>query len=312
MKTFFLALTLFWSLNVVGQGKLSVDQTNIRIGDQVKVTVEIDLSGGKEWINAEKAWPDTMKGIEVISGPEWNKENPAATKAAWVIAFFDTGWVRIPRLPLVIQQQGKSDTFLTNDIPINVMAVEPDSTGLKPIKEIYSQPFSLAYYKRYIPHAAILILLIAGLIYWWRHRKRNEMTSEPAPIILLPHEWAYQELNHLADKKLWQHGEVKEHYTLLTAILRQYLERRFGIHALEQTSDEIIVQLRFLLMDEVLLRDTEELLSVADLIKFAKADPGMDIHADTIERVRTFVRDTTLSDDTTIADQNTSGDEVVG
>jgi len=311
MKSLFLAFSLLYSMSGFAQGKLSVDHTNIRIGDQAKATVTVDLSGGKEWINADKVWPDTIKGIEIISGPEWNKENPSAATATWLIAFFDTGLVRIPRLPLVIQQQGQSDTIYTNDIPISVVPVEPDSTGLKPIKEIYLQPFSIAYYKRYIPHAVILLLLIVGLIYWWRHRKRNEVLPEPPPVILLPHDWAYQELNNLAEKKLWQHGEVKEHYTLLTAILRQYLERRFGIHALEQTSDEIINQLRFLLMDEALLHDTEELLSVADLIKFAKADPGMDIHVDTIERVRTFVRNTTSSGDSTIATQNTS-DEVVG
>ena len=107
----------------------------------------------------------------------------------------------------------------------------------------------------------------------------------------MPHEWAIKALDELAEKKLWQQGEIKEHYTELTAILREYLERRYGIHAMEQTSDEILVQLRHQhLKSESLLMDTEELISVADLIKFAKADPGMDIHAATIERVRIFVR----------------------
>ena len=312
MRTISLVFALLFPLVGFTQGKLSVEKTNILIGDQIKAVVRIDLSGGKEWVNADAVWPDTLKGIEIISGPTIDKENPSATTATWLVAFFDTGWVRIPRLPLVIRSQGKTDTIYTNDIPLSVMAVEPDSTGLKPIKEIYLQPFSLAYYKRYIPHAILFLLAIVGLIFWWRNHKRKQAIPEPAPIPLLPNQWAYQALDSLADKKLWQHGEVKEHYTHLTAILREYLERRYGIRALEQTSDEIIDQLRFLLMDEALLQDTEELLSMADLIKFAKADPGMDIHAATIDRVRSFVRNTTPSDDRPNSDHlNTSGDEAV-
>ena len=312
MKGFIVTCAILLPLTVYTQGTLSVDKTEIRIGDQVHATIKLDLGGGKEWVNTDAVWPDSLKGIEIVSGPTVNNQNPSATLATWVVAFFDTGWVRIPPLPIVIQQQGSVDTILTNDIPVNVMPVEPDSSGLAPIKDIYLQPFSLGYYKKYIPHAIIFLLAVLGLIYWWRHRKRHQVVPEPAPIPLLPHQWAYQALDHLAQQKLWQHGEVKEHYTNLTAILREYLERRFGIRALEQTSDEIIDQLRFHLTDASLLIDTEELLSVADLIKFAKADPGIDIHAATIERVRKFVLNTTLTIDPPNADQlNQSPDEVV-
>lgn len=102
--------------------------------------------------------------------------------------------------------------------------------------------------------------------------------------------------------RLWQKGEVKEHYSLLTGILRGYLERRFKIHALEQTSDEIIAQLSTLHLNEGTLHDTKSLLSIADLIKFAKADPGVDIHEDAIERVKTFIKETTIR-----AEADTSG-----
>ena len=94
--------------------------------------------------------------------------------------------------------------------------------------------------------------------------------------------------------------------------MREYLERRFAIHAREQTSDEILVQLRKQHLSNPLLADTEELLSVADLIKFAKADPGMDIHAATIERVRKFVIETipAFQQDTT-SEVKEEGDETV-
>jgi hypothetical protein len=312
MKTIWITLALWIPLACAGQAVLSVDKTEIRIGDQVRATITTNLSGGREWINADACWPDSLSGIEVVSGPEWNRDRADATIAMWTVAFFDTGVVRIPALKLVIQHQGQSDTFLTNDVPIKVIPVEPDSTGLSAIKDIYEQPFKPGYYKKYIPHILGAILLITALILWLRQRESKRVVPEPAPVPLLPHEWAFKALDDLAEKKLWQQGEVKAHYTYLTTILREYLERRFSIHAMEQTSDEILIQLRRLHLSAGLLINTEELLSVADLIKFAKADPGKDMHAATIERVRDFVKETTPDTSSQQVDKPKPGeDEVV-
>jgi hypothetical protein len=278
-----------------GQAKLTVDRTTIQIGDQVKATIEVNPGRGGAWINKKTIWPDSIKGIEVAGGPDTNVAKAIGIAASWNLSFFDTGYVHIPRLRVAFQHDGRVDTFYTADIPILVLAVEPDSTGLLAIKDIYVHPFSILYYKKFIPHALVALLLIASVVYWWRKRNRKAPPPEfviPPPA---PHEWAYAALDELAAKRLWQSGEVKEHYSLLTGILRGYLERRFSIHALEQTSDEIIAQLQSLNLSMTTLRDTASLLSIADLIKFAKADPGIDLHAAAIERVKTFVKETTMA-----------------
>jgi hypothetical protein len=292
MKGILLPLVFFIPFVCSSQATLSADKTEIRIGDQVKATILLDLGNGKELLNTDHIWPDSMKGIVVVDGPSWNRDKPESTTATWSVALFDTGVVNIPSLPLVIQQQGTIDTVFTNSFTVKVLPVEPDSTGLSGIKDIYEQPFNPGYYKKYIPHFIGALLLIAALVFWLRQRKSRRVAPEVVAIPLLPHEWAAKALDELAERKLWQRGEIKEHYTHLTDILREYLERRFAIHAREQTSDEILIQLRKQHLSNSLLTDTEELLSVADLIKFAKADPGMDIHAATIERVRKFVIET--------------------
>lgn len=293
MRGILLTIALGLCHGGISQAVLRVDKTEISIGDQIKATIRADLGDGKIWINIVSVWPDSMEGMEVVNGPVWNRENQSATEATWVIAVFDTGWVRIPPLSVVIQHHDRLDTFFTNDILVMVIPVEPDSTGLKPLKEIYIQPFSPRYYVQYLPHLAAILLIFAGLFFWLRRRKAKQVTPELASQPPLPHEWAIAALEELAERRLWQKGEVKEHYTALTAILRGYLERRYAIHALEQTSDEILMQLRQQRLRTSLLTDTEELLSVADLIKFAKADPGIDIHSATINRVRLFVQETT-------------------
>ncbi len=292
MKWCCLVILLHLNLHVFTQTVMTVDRTEVTLGDQVKATITTDLSNGKEWRNLDEVWSDSIPGIEVASGPELDSKNPASTRATWLISVFDTGYVHIPALRVVIRNGNQLDTFLTTDIPIQVKSIEPDSSGLAPIKDIVRQPFSLAYYKKYLPHALVIIALIIAIYLWWKKRNRTVVAPEiiiPEP---LPHEWALSSLDELETKRLWQSGEVKEHYSLLTAILREYLERRYDIKALEQTSDEIIGQLRGLELSSALLDDTAELLSVSDLIKFANADPGIDIHAAALMRVRNFVNET--------------------
>jgi hypothetical protein len=292
MKNILSIIALLLPAAGFGQATLSVDRSEIKIGDQIMATVTSEAFKHGELINADYLWPDTTDAIEVVSGPEWNRTNPSAISIAWRVAFFDTGWIRIPRLPLIVEKDGRLDTIYTNDVPVRVLPVLPDSMGLEDLKDIYVQPFNPGYYKKYIPHVLIAILLLAGIYLWLGQRKSKAVEAPPAPPPPLPEEWAKAALQALAEKKLWQHGEVKAHYTELTGILREYLERRYGIHAMEQTSDEIITQLKKQDLSRALLTDTEQLLSVADLIKFAKADPGADIHVDTVKRVYSFVEET--------------------
>ncbi|HJW29903.1 MAG TPA: hypothetical protein VJ508_11760 [Saprospiraceae bacterium] len=301
MRYAFWMLCLAFQSLASGQAEMVVDHVKIRIGDQLHATVSMLSTMGGEWVNQDKMWPDSMKGIEVVSGPVMNKEK---TQGTWTLSFFDTGYVRIPPVPLVLRHQGRLDTFYTKDIPIQVEAVEPDSSGLLAIKDIYVHPFNILYYKKYLPHALVALLLLGGLWYWWRKRRKKEAPVVLTPPEPTPHDWAYKALEELAAMRLWQKGEVKEHYSLLTGILREYLERRFRIRALEQTSEEIIDQLQSLNLSKGTLEDTESLLSISDLIKFAKADPGVDIHADAIERVKAFIKETTIASMAEVSNNN--------
>ena len=80
---------------------------------------------------------------------------------------------------------------------------------------------------------------------------------------------------------------------------------------MEQTSEEIIEQLRQQSLSNDLLDDTAELLSVSDLIKFAKGNPGIDIHTTTIQRVRTFVQETFFIPPPEVTAEKSTADEPV-
>ena len=85
---------------------------------------------------------------------------------------------------------------------------------------------------------------------------------------------AFRELDRLKEEKLWEKGEVKAFYTRLTEITRHYMERQYGIPAMERTTEEILEAFRRANMEDNLLDEMlKDLLELADLVKFAKEDP---------------------------------------
>src|SRR4030095_10613555 len=152
MRYIFIMAVMHVYLIVSGQASLTVDHMQATIGDQIKATVKVNAGNGREWTNIKEIWPDSAKQYEIVTGPDISHDDPSSTSATWTIAVFDTGWVRIPALPVLMKHNNQIDTIYTNDVPIRVEPVEPDSTGLLPIKEIYKQPFNILYYKKSIPH----------------------------------------------------------------------------------------------------------------------------------------------------------------
>jgi hypothetical protein len=73
---------------------------------------------------------------------------------------------------------------------------------------------------------------------------------------------------------LWQQNRIKEYYTELTDIIRVYIENRFLIMAMEQVTDEILGRFSCTkLIDSFMYDKLSHMLSLADMVKFAKAIP---------------------------------------
>ena len=94
-----------------------------------------------------------------------------------------------------------------------------------------------------------------------------ETPKIPAHII------AFGKLEILKGEKLWQEGKLKQYHSSLTDIVREYIENRYKIQALEQTTDEILWSFRNVAIDEESKTKLKRVLVVADLVKFAKEIP---------------------------------------
>jgi hypothetical protein len=175
---------------------------------------------------------------------------------------------------------------------VATIPIASDTVQIAPIKPIIEEPRTLEDLIPYLIPLLILII-IASIIYLIVNRNKRPKVIVPEKP-LLSHELALQKLVALQQQKLWQKGEVKQYQTELTFIIREYLENRFKIPALESTTDEIVQNLRKTEMEERWRDRLQELFVNADLVKFAKAQPPMTIHEQGMQEAIAFVESTKL------------------
>jgi hypothetical protein len=166
-------------------------------------------------------------------------------------------------------------------------------TGLYKQKDL---PFIFAEIRDYVIYAAIGVILF-GLLVWlavWlvlRFIKSRKAKPRKMPEIP-PHIVANKALTELGHRKLWQKGKFKLYYSELTDILRVYISGRWGVGAMEMTSDEIVMALRDIDMPTNSRSDLITILRTADMVKFAKAEPEAEINEENLNRALYFVENT--------------------
>ena len=171
------------------------------------------------------------------------------------------------------------------------------------VEGLHSQkdmPFIFAEIRDYVIYGTIC-LIIMGLLIWllvWlilQYVRESKRSPRPAPQIP-PHVVANKALVELGHRKLWQKGKFKAYYTALTSILRTYISGRWGVGALEMTTDEIILALRDIDMPSASRSDLIAILRTADMVKFAKSEPEAEENEENLNRAIYFVENTKLVD----------------
>jgi len=131
-------------------------------------------------------------------------------------------------------------------------------------------------------------LVLSG---WWLYRRRRK-----GPPALLPDEWALRELDRLTLPSAASEGAVERFHTEISDVVRRYLELRFRLPALEQTTVEFFEAVRqsphMNIPEQAILRD---FLEHCDLVKFARARPEAPECQNMVAMARRFVEQTASS-----------------
>ena len=256
----------------------SVDSTHITMGDWLNLTLQVRHADSVNVLWGE--FKDTLGVFEIVrldTLPSAGTGGSVMEGRKVTLSAYDSGSFVIP--PILFAYVRPNDTtrhyVQSNPLTIQVSSVEVDTAkAIKDIKPPLSVPLT---WKEIALYAGIILAigaLIYGGYYYYRKRKKKagEIVEEEAPKIP-PHIQAMIRLKELKEKRVWQQGDVKAFYSEATEIIRQYFEGRYGIMALELTSDEVFDQLkRFTLATDV-TKLIEAFFIDADLVKFAKYTP---------------------------------------
>jgi hypothetical protein len=122
--------------------------------------------------------------------------------------------------------------------------------------------------------------------------RRSPSGLRPAPRIPA-YRKALDAIERIAAAGWLERGDFDQFYTQLSAVVRHYVEDRFGIHAPEQTTEEFLSELahRPTLAGphrSLLARFLEQ----SDLVKFARAHPSSREGESALQSARTFVQET--------------------
>jgi len=272
LKLILLPVLILYSLSLAAQPtiKVTTEKNRYIIGDRIDVKLTIQKPEG--YIIS---WPQFSPGygrFELIdSMMEDSSPNGSIIHRTIAVSAYDSGKFYFPAIAVFFRH--KSDTtqriLFSDSFPITMLRVGVDTTkDFMPIKA----PEKLAYtWQELLPYiiggALLLAIIITLIVMYIRKKKKEAQMSRP---LLPPYEEAMEELFKLKKQQLWESGEVKQYYIRLSDIIRRYIERRFGIEAMESTTNEIVRALKKTDAEHHARTKLKELLELSDLVKFAR------------------------------------------
>lgn len=257
-------------VSVFSQVTSKVDTTLMRIGEEIKYTIEVEADSTDLVLFPEGQSFSPLEMIESYKVDTSFANAKFRLIKRYGLTQFDSGAYTIPSQRVMINDR----KFDTDSVKVEVRDVPVDTTkqkmfDIKPAIEVNSSPFDFLKLLYWL----LPLLVIAGVVYYFfRRKKLKEERDKQLP----PYEEAMVALKKLDASEFLKENKSKAYYSSLTEIVKRYIDREVDDKALESTSDELIE--RLLLhkdsghfdFDQEMIRKLDAILKRADLVKFAK------------------------------------------
>lgn len=277
---FSLVLFCFLSFSSYAQVSSSIDSTSIKIGAQITYKIQVETDTTKLVVFPEGQTFSPLEMIESYAIDTVKNKDKFNLIKKYGLTQFDSGAYTIPRQKIIVGDK----TFFTDSLKVEVNTIVVDTTkqGLYDIKPIIEVKKRGGNWWKYL----LLILLIIGLIaaaLWWFIWRQKPLTEEEKIALLPPYDRAKLALQRLDESHYLEHEQLKDYYSELTLIIRKYLDEKVYDHSLESTTDELISKLRLLKdgnqidLSAETIKNLESILRRADLVKFAKSAPDVEL-----------------------------------
>jgi len=270
--------------------RAEVDTAVITIGDRIIYSIIIDRQ--EDLRIARPGEGLNLGGFEIKS---YNFPEPVQEDGRIIerfdfnISVYDTGKYAIPPFPVAYFMDDTTSKFSIIEAPaidiyVNSVMSGDEAGELKDIKAPLEIPFD---YFLWIITISVIVAFLAAVwfIYYIVKKKREKgYLFSPPPLPRPAHEIALEALDELYDTELLERKAFKEFFSRLSEILRIYLEGRYYISALEETTSEIMLEVQEHLDQYNLYAGLNELLTLSDMVKFAKFKP----ESEPIEKCKSF------------------------
>ena len=256
---------------------LRLDRTEITTAEWALVEVVVLAAEGRT-VRLPTAEQAATGGLEVARTDTVPPALQESGQVRWVRRFemqpFLAGEYQVPGLAVVVAgDDGETAvTIRTEPVDLTVTSVlaGADEPRLQEVAEPMPAPPRVGRLLLFAALALVAAGVAAALVVIVRQRAaRNAARSAIVP----PHEAALRALQELAADDLLRRDLFAFH-TAVAAIVRRYLEQRFGVRAPERTTEELM----FILtggnwLDERQRHVLHAFLAQCDQVKFARARP---------------------------------------
>jgi len=277
-----LLLFIFISLSAYAQNDLievqsMVDTAEIYIGDKINYSIVI-----KHDKNLRIEQPGEGLHLGQFEIKEFNFSDPVekdgfvTQKYTFTISVFDTGSFTIPAYPVAYFPDTTNQYKIIEAAPIDIYVHSilsgEESPELKDIKPPIDIPFDYV-----LLYSIIAIVLVVGVAAYfgyraWKSKKETGFLFSAPPKPRPAHEIALEALQELFSSDLLEKEHFKAFFSKLSEILRLYIEGRFYVTALEETTYEILKDMQQYI-DDKNFQTLSFILEESDLVKFAKYIP---------------------------------------
>ena len=170
-----------------------------------------------------------------------------------------------------------------------------DVQSLRDIKPPLEVTQSLLIY--FIGGAIVLgFVAVSALLYIRKRPQTGPVSPTEEDDVPLPHEVAYEQLTAIEASDWLKRGEMEKYHTQIAYVLRQYINARYRIPALELTTTALLHTMLGAEIDDLYVERIQQLLTNCDKVKFATYQPELSEASERITDARWIVDETKALD----------------
>jgi hypothetical protein len=269
----FLFLGLFWGLTYLAHSQtinVLPDSSHVEIGNPITIKFLTDV--GEPLPLDLSEWLTIISADHIVKTASAWQKNAGTWQTEVTLIFFDSAQIVLP--PLNVSASG-GQTLTTPQLTIDVYDTPlPEDAQLAPIRDIIEAPPEPEKKSYLFIWLGLLAAVIAAIVWFYmKHKGKKTRFTQIEHVTPTSLEEIEKRLALL--KRLIPVEPQKPFYDEMSYLLRSWLEHKYALPALEQTSHEINESLKKY-PDLVSKRQQMMVvLDTADLVKFANEEPPL-------------------------------------